>query len=234
MGSTSDKISGTANEVAGKVKQGLGKATGNDQLRAEGLDNILVNTGEFRALGSMPDGAAWPVQLTTGGDVPLVNRALASSGSFFCVAEDGERFEAEVPEFALVAEVEAAETIEAVQAIEHCRARLGGACRIDHHKALRGQIFAQRLADRRLVVEHERPRKIVEVGQRAGQHHVGRGCIGRSAGHVAEHDDRGTQPLGKAGFKPKIHDISPLESAGFSQKRGKRATPGIAAMGGML
>ena len=36
MGSTSDKISGTANEVAGKVKQGLGKATGNDRLRAEG------------------------------------------------------------------------------------------------------------------------------------------------------------------------------------------------------
>ncbi|WP_311272508.1 MULTISPECIES: CsbD family protein [unclassified Rhizobium] len=36
MGSTSDKISGTANEVAGKVKQGLGNATGNDQLRAEG------------------------------------------------------------------------------------------------------------------------------------------------------------------------------------------------------
>jgi hypothetical protein len=44
----------------------------------------------------------------------------------------------------------------------------------------------------------------------------------------------GRQPLGKAGFKPKIHDISPLESAGFSQKRGKRATPGIAAMGCML
>ena len=36
MGSTSDKISGTANEVAGKVKQGLGKATGNNRLRAEG------------------------------------------------------------------------------------------------------------------------------------------------------------------------------------------------------
>lgn len=52
-----------------------------DQLRAEGLDNILVNTGEFHALGSMPDGAAWPVQLTTGGDVPLVNRALASSAA---------------------------------------------------------------------------------------------------------------------------------------------------------
>ena len=36
MGSTSDKISGTANEVAGKVKQGLGTATGNNRLRAEG------------------------------------------------------------------------------------------------------------------------------------------------------------------------------------------------------
>lgn len=36
MGSTSDKISGMANEAAGKVKQGVGSATGNDKLRAEG------------------------------------------------------------------------------------------------------------------------------------------------------------------------------------------------------
>ncbi|MEH3091057.1 CsbD family protein [Agrobacterium sp. 22094] len=36
MGSTSDKIAGKANEVAGKVKQGVGSATGNDRMRAEG------------------------------------------------------------------------------------------------------------------------------------------------------------------------------------------------------
>ena len=36
MGSTSDKISGKANEVAGKVKQSVGSATGNDRMRAEG------------------------------------------------------------------------------------------------------------------------------------------------------------------------------------------------------
>jgi uncharacterized protein YjbJ (UPF0337 family) len=36
MGSTSDKIKGYANEAAGKVKQGIGKAVGNDRLRAEG------------------------------------------------------------------------------------------------------------------------------------------------------------------------------------------------------
>ncbi len=37
MGATSDKVSGLANQAAGKVKQGLGRATGNDNLEAEGL-----------------------------------------------------------------------------------------------------------------------------------------------------------------------------------------------------
>jgi uncharacterized protein YjbJ (UPF0337 family) len=36
MGSTSDKIKGMANEAAGNVKQGVGKATDNDRLHAEG------------------------------------------------------------------------------------------------------------------------------------------------------------------------------------------------------
>lgn len=36
MGSTSDKIKGMANEAAGNIKQGVGKAVGNDRLRAEG------------------------------------------------------------------------------------------------------------------------------------------------------------------------------------------------------
>lgn len=41
MGSTGDKISGLANEAAGNVKQGVGKATGNDSLRAEGAAQEL-------------------------------------------------------------------------------------------------------------------------------------------------------------------------------------------------
>jgi uncharacterized protein YjbJ (UPF0337 family) len=37
MGATTDKIKGTANELAGKAKQGIGEATGNDRLQGEGL-----------------------------------------------------------------------------------------------------------------------------------------------------------------------------------------------------
>ena len=36
MGSKTDQIKGYANEAAGKVKQGVGKAIGNDRLRAKG------------------------------------------------------------------------------------------------------------------------------------------------------------------------------------------------------
>ena len=50
-----------------------------DMLSAEGLTNILIDTGEFRALGAQPDGRAWPVKLAAGGEVPLVARALATS-----------------------------------------------------------------------------------------------------------------------------------------------------------
>ena len=37
MSGTTDKIKGMANEAAGNVKQGIGKVTGNDKMRAEGL-----------------------------------------------------------------------------------------------------------------------------------------------------------------------------------------------------
>lgn len=50
-----------------------------DMLSAEGLTNILIDTGEFRALGTQPDGTAWPVKLVAGGEVPLASRALATS-----------------------------------------------------------------------------------------------------------------------------------------------------------
>lgn len=36
MGSTGDKIKGTANEAAGKVKKAAGDLTGNNRLKAEG------------------------------------------------------------------------------------------------------------------------------------------------------------------------------------------------------
>ena len=36
MSSTTDKIKGKANEVAGSVKQSIGKAVGDDKLRVEG------------------------------------------------------------------------------------------------------------------------------------------------------------------------------------------------------
>jgi thiamine biosynthesis lipoprotein len=48
-------------------------------LEAEGLTDVLVNTGEFRALGGQPSGGAWPVKLAQGGAVALASRALATS-----------------------------------------------------------------------------------------------------------------------------------------------------------
>lgn len=36
MGSTSDKIKGAANQVGGKIKEGVGKAIGNEQMQVEG------------------------------------------------------------------------------------------------------------------------------------------------------------------------------------------------------
>ncbi|VDC19908.1 FAD:protein FMN transferase [Pseudogemmobacter humi] len=49
-------------------------------LDSEGLTNILIDTGELRALGPQPDGAAWPVRIAgSGTEVPLAARALATS-----------------------------------------------------------------------------------------------------------------------------------------------------------
>jgi uncharacterized protein YjbJ (UPF0337 family) len=36
MGSTTDKIKGTANEAIGKAKQGIGEAVGSDKMKVEG------------------------------------------------------------------------------------------------------------------------------------------------------------------------------------------------------
>ena len=50
-------------------------------LRAEGLEAVLIDTGEIRALGAQPDGTPWPVQLAAGGAVALRDRAVASSSA---------------------------------------------------------------------------------------------------------------------------------------------------------
>lgn len=54
MGSTGDKVKGMANEAAGNVKQGVGKATDNDKMRAEG--KVQEKKGEAQqAVGNAKD-----------------------------------------------------------------------------------------------------------------------------------------------------------------------------------
>jgi len=54
MGSTSDKVKGVANEAVGNIKQGVGKFTGNDKLRVEGV--IQEKKGEVqKAVGDTKD-----------------------------------------------------------------------------------------------------------------------------------------------------------------------------------
>lgn len=48
-------------------------------LEAEGLTDILIDTGELRALGGQPEGSDWPVRLETGERLALRQRALATS-----------------------------------------------------------------------------------------------------------------------------------------------------------
>ena len=54
MSSTSDKAKGLANEAVGNIKQGVGKATGNDKMRAEGV--VQERKGEAQqAVGKAKD-----------------------------------------------------------------------------------------------------------------------------------------------------------------------------------
>ena len=46
MGSTTDKIKGTANEAIGKAKKGLGEATGDEQLEGEGVMQEVKGKGQ--------------------------------------------------------------------------------------------------------------------------------------------------------------------------------------------
>ena len=50
MSSTSDKVKGTANQVAGKVKQGVGEAVGSDRLQGEGVIQEVKGKGQ-KAVG---------------------------------------------------------------------------------------------------------------------------------------------------------------------------------------
>jgi len=54
MSSTGDKVKGMANEAVGNVKQGVGKATDNDKLRAEGKAQELKGEGQ-QAVGNAKD-----------------------------------------------------------------------------------------------------------------------------------------------------------------------------------
>ena len=54
MSSTSDKVKGLANEAVGNIKQGVGKVTDNDKLRAEGV--IQEKKGEAQqVVGDVKD-----------------------------------------------------------------------------------------------------------------------------------------------------------------------------------
>ena len=56
MGSTTDKIKGTANETIGKAKQGIGEATGSDRMKGEGVVQEVKGKGQ-QAMGDAKDAA---------------------------------------------------------------------------------------------------------------------------------------------------------------------------------
>lgn len=58
-------------------------------LDAEGLENILVDTGELRALGGVPGGGDWTVHLPDGRRTGLRDRALATSAPLGTVLDAG-------------------------------------------------------------------------------------------------------------------------------------------------
>lgn len=60
-------------------------------LEAEGLTDILIDTGELRALGGRPGGGEWPVRLETGQRLALRQRALATSAPLGTTFDQGGR-----------------------------------------------------------------------------------------------------------------------------------------------
>lgn len=55
MSSATDKIKGVANEAAGNVKQGVGKATDNDKLQVEGKAQEVKGQAQ-KTIGEAKDG----------------------------------------------------------------------------------------------------------------------------------------------------------------------------------
>ncbi|KMO15320.1 CsbD family protein [Methylobacterium platani] len=55
MSSTTDKIKGLANEAVGNVKQGIGSATGNEKLQAEGKAQELKGEAQ-KTTGDVKEG----------------------------------------------------------------------------------------------------------------------------------------------------------------------------------
>jgi uncharacterized protein YjbJ (UPF0337 family) len=55
MSSTTDKIKGVANEAIGNIKQGIGNATDNDKLKAEGKAQELKGETQ-KTVGDAKDG----------------------------------------------------------------------------------------------------------------------------------------------------------------------------------
>jgi uncharacterized protein YjbJ (UPF0337 family) len=54
MGSTTDKIKGTANEAVGKAKQKVGEATGSEEMQGEGALQEAKGKGQ-KTLGDAKD-----------------------------------------------------------------------------------------------------------------------------------------------------------------------------------
>lgn len=54
MSSTTDKISGVANEAMGKIKQGVGSAVGSEKLQAEGHAQEVQGQAQ-KAVGDTKD-----------------------------------------------------------------------------------------------------------------------------------------------------------------------------------
>ncbi|WP_159952340.1 FAD:protein FMN transferase [Rhizobium sp. 18065] len=76
----------TMNPGMAMTLNGIGQGYVGDRvaalLEAEGLTDILIDTGEWRALGGRPGGGEWPVRLESGERLGLRQRALATSAPF--------------------------------------------------------------------------------------------------------------------------------------------------------
>ena len=72
MSGTKDKVKGMANEAVGNIKQGVGKATDNDRLRAEGKAQELKGEAQ-QTVGKVKDAVKkpWPAYLPDDGHLRM-------------------------------------------------------------------------------------------------------------------------------------------------------------------